>query len=157
MSNQKVSQKVAIDWHWRTFGELSNGQLYDILAVRQQVFVLEQKCLYLDVDGCDREALHLLGNNRANQIVAYARLLPPNTRYAEPSIGRVLVVKSARRTGLSRELIERCLEKCELTYADYSVKISAQVYLREFYQSFGFEGVGEPYDDGGIPHVGMVR
>ncbi|PZO12046.1 MAG: GNAT family N-acetyltransferase [Leptolyngbya foveolarum] len=151
------NRDVAIDWYWRTFGELSNAQIYDILAVRQQVFVLEQKCLYLDVDGRDREALHLLGNNCANQIVAYARLLPPNTRYAEPSIGRVLVVESARGTGLGRELVQRCLEKCELPYGDYSVKISAQVYLREFYQSFGFEGVGEPYDDGGIPHVEMVR
>lgn len=149
-----------MEWCWREFNELSNEQVYDILAVRQQVFVLEQKCLYLDVDGRDREALHLFGSNRFDQfdqIVAYARLLLPNTRYAEPSIGRVLVVESARGNGLGRELMARCLEKCELAYADYPVKVSAQVYLKDFYRGFGFEVVGEPYDDGGIPHVGMVR
>ena len=162
-----MSKQVAenVDWFWRTFDELSNVQVYGILALRQQVFVLEQECLYLDVDGRDAEALHLFGcvgedsleEDRANNIVAYARLLPPNTRYAEPSIGRVLVVESARGGGLGKGLIVRCLEKCKKAYADYPVKVSAQVYLARFYQSFGFEVVGEPYDDGGIPHVGMVR
>ena len=107
-------------------------------------------------NGRDQAALHLFGSNDSDEIVAYARLLPPNTRYAEPSIGRVLVVESARGQGLGRELIQRCLEKCELLYFGHSVKVSAQVYLENFYQGFGFEIVGEPYDDGGIPHVGMV-
>ena len=147
---------MKLQWCWREFSELSNGQVYDILAVRQQVFVLEQKCLYLDVDGRDKEALHLFGSNDADEIVAYARLLPPNTRYVEPSIGRVLVVESARDEGLGRELIARCLEKCKQAYADHPVKVSAQVYLTQFYQGFGFEVVGEPYDDGGISHVGMI-
>ena len=146
-----------MDWCWREFDELSNEQVYDILAVRQQVFVLEQKCLYLDVDGRDRQALHLFGSNGSNQIVAYARLLPPNTRYVEPSIGRVLVVEAGRGQGWGRELIARCLEKCKTAYANYPIKVSAQVYLTRFYQSFGFEVAGDPYDDGGIPHVGMVR
>ena len=84
--------------------------MYDILAVRQQVFILEQKCLYLDVDGRDKEALHLFGSV-SDEIGAYARVLPPNTRYVEPSIGRVLVVESARGEGLGRQLIGRCLEK----------------------------------------------
>ncbi|MGB3767713.1 MAG: GNAT family N-acetyltransferase [Phormidesmis sp.] len=150
-------EPLSMDWYWREFGALSNEQVYDILAVRQQVFVLEQKCLYLDVDGRDSAALHLFGCNNSDEIMAYARLLPPNTRYAEPSIGRVLVVEAARGEGLGQELIRRCLEKCELAYTGHSVKISAQVYLKDFYQSFGFEVVGEPYDDGGIPHVGMVR
>lgn len=145
-----------MNWTWREFDELSNGQVYDILAVRQQVFVLEQKCLYLDVDGRDRTALHLFGGNDEADILAYARVLPPHTRYVEPSIGRVLVVESARGTGLGRELIRRCLETCDREYPAQSVKISAQVYLTSFYRSFGFEVIGNSYDDGGIPHVGMI-
>ena len=144
-----------MDWVWKQFEALSNEQVYDILAARQKVFVLEQKCLYLDVDGRDRQALHL--SDCANsKIVAYARLLPPNTQYAEPSIGRVLVLKPARGQGLGRELIQRCLEKCKQTYPAQPIKVSAQVYLQAFYQSFGFEAVGEPYDDGGISHISMA-
>lgn len=151
-----------IKWVWRTFDRLSNSQVYDILLLRQQVFVLEQKCLYLDTDGRDQKALHLFGcsvsnNSEPAEIMAYARLLPPCTRYVEPSIGRVLVVESARRHGLGKQLIQRCLEKCEAIYPKSAIKISAQVYLVGFYQSFGFKAVGKPYDDGGISHIGMIR
>lgn len=154
-----------LNWSWRRFDELSNAQFYDILALRQRVFILEQKCLYLDADGRDKEALHLFGcvcetslkENCSKEILAYARLLPPNTRYVEPSIGRVLVTESARGKGLGQRLIWLCLEKCEALYPDKCVRVSAQVYLKRFYRSFGFEVVGNVYDDDGIPHVDMVR
>ena len=128
-----------------------------MLAVRQQVFMVEQACLYLDADGLDIQAWHLLGAASDGALIAYARLLPPHTRYSEPSIGRVLVAKSARGRGLGRMLLTRCLEQCEIEYGNQTVRVSAQVYLSAFYESFGFKIVGEPYDDGGIAHVGMVR
>ncbi|MGB3298719.1 MAG: GNAT family N-acetyltransferase [Phormidesmis sp.] len=139
---------------------MSAAQVYKMLAVRQQVFVLEQKCLYLDADGLDNTAWHLFGyplsNSSSDEPMAYARLLPPHTRYKEPSIGRVLVQKAARGTGLGRELITQCLEKCQMEYWNQAIRISAQVYLTAFYESFGFETFGEPYDDGGIAHIGML-
>ncbi len=127
-----------------------------MLAARQQVFMVEQACLYLDADGLDTQAWHLFGTDPDAALMAYARLLPPHTRYPEPSIGRVLVAKAARGIGLGRTLLTRCLEKCEAEYGDQTVRISAQVYLSAFYESFGFEVVGQPYDDGGIAHVKMV-
>ena len=147
---------LKIDWTWRCFDDISAAAVYEMLAVRQQVFVVEQACLYLDADGSDSQAWHLFGHDLSGRLVAYARLLPPQTRYEEPSIGRVLVGKAARGVGIGRELISRCLEKCEAQYSHPSVRISAQVYLTAFYQSFGFEPFGEPYDDGGIGHIGML-
>ena len=147
---------MKINWTWRCFEDISAAAVYEMLAVRQQVFVVEQTCLYLDADGLDSQAWHLFGYDLSGRLVAYARLLPPQTRYAEPSIGRVLVGKAARGVGIGRELISRCLEKCETQYSHPSVRISAQVYLTAFYQSFGFESLGEPYDDGGIAHIGML-
>lgn len=145
-----------VDWSWQQFSELSAIETYEILALRQNVFVLEQKCLYLDVDGLDIHAWHLCGRNHAGALVAYARLLPPRLKYSEPSIGRVLVGKTARGLGLGRQLMSLCLEKCSADYSGQGVRISAQVYLERFYQSFGFKQVGDLYDDGGIPHVEMV-
>ncbi len=127
-----------------------------MLAARQQVFMVEQACLYLDADGLDHQAWHLLGSHADGALIAYARVLPPHTRYPEPSIGRVLVAKTARGIGLGRTLLTLCLEKCKAEQGDQNVRVSAQVYLRAFYESFGFEVVGQPYDDGGIAHVGMV-
>ncbi|KPQ37411.1 MAG: ElaA protein [Phormidesmis priestleyi Ana] len=151
-----MQNKTQIRWTWRWFDELPATEVYEMLAVRQQVFVVEQDCLYLDADGRDSNAWHLFGYDPHQQLIAYARLLPPNTRYPEPSIGRVLVRKAARGHGLGRQLITLCLEKCGAEYPEQNVRISAQVYLTEFYKSFGFQPTGEPYDDGGIPHVGMV-
>ena len=147
---------MKISWIWQCFDDMSAAKVYGMLAVRQQVFVVEQACLYLDADGLDSLAWHVFGYDPSGRLAAYARLLPPETRYKEPSIGRVLVCKPARGVGIGRELISRCLEKCETQYSHPSVRISAQVYLTAFYQSFGFESVGEPYDDGGIAHVGML-
>ncbi len=145
-----------VSWIWQQFDQLSARGVYEILALRQNVFVLEQKCLYLDVDGLDIQAQHLLGRDDGGALVAYARLLPPHVKYTEPSIGRVLVDKAARGFGLGRRIVDLCLEKCAADYSDQGVRISAQVYLQDFYHSFGFERVGDLYDDGGIAHVEMV-
>ncbi len=145
-----------INWTWRCFDDIPAAEVYEMLAVRQQVFVVEQACLYLDADGLDNEAWHLFGYDPSEALIAYARLLPPQTRYEEPSIGRVLVCKAARGVGVGRELISRCLRKCEMEYWHQPVRISAQVYLKAFYESFGFESFGRPYDDGGIAHIGML-
>ncbi|MEM9088933.1 MAG: GNAT family N-acetyltransferase [Cyanobacteria bacterium P01_F01_bin.53] len=144
-------------WTWHQFSDLANEQVYEMLAMRQQVFVVEQRCPYQDFDSLDQDAWHLLGRSEPDKIAAYARLLAPDTRYPEPSIGRVLVCQLARGRGLGRQLIGHCLEKSAELYPANPVRISAQVYLERFYREFGFEPVGEPYDDDGMPHRTMVR
>ncbi|MGC1308747.1 MAG: GNAT family N-acetyltransferase [Phormidesmis sp.] len=136
---------------------MSASEVYKILAIRQKVFIVEQKCLYLDADGLDRDAWHLFGCDLHGTLIAYARLLPPNTRYKEPSIGRVIVSQKVRGIGLGRQLIHRCIEQCESEYPGETIRVSAQTYLEKFYRSFGFESVGQSYDDGGIEHIGMVK
>jgi ElaA protein len=147
---------LKLSWKWQKFSDIAPSEVYEMLAVRQQVFVVEQECLYLDADGLDAQAWHLFGCNPLGELIAYARILPPNTRYQEPSIGRVLICKAARGRGIGHELMTQCLRKCQLHYAKQAIRISAQAYLCEFYQSFGFEPQGQPYDDGGIAHISMV-
>ena len=130
--------------------------MHEILAVRQSVFVLEQHCFYQDADEFDLLSWHLIGRDERGVIAAYARLCFPNTKYQEPAIGRVLVVKSARGKGLGKQLIQRCLRKCEAAYPSQGIRISAQQYLQPFYEDFGFQAVGSPYDDAGVAHIAMI-
>lgn len=145
--------------HWQTlsFLELDTDQLYAILKVRQEVFVIEQKCFYLDTDGVDQVSYHVIGRNEKGGIIAYARLIPAGVSYTEVSMGRVLVVKQARGKGLGRELTRRCLEEVGLLWGPQPVRLSAQAYLVKFYEDFGFHTVGEAYLDAGIPHIEMLR
>lgn len=139
-----------------TFADLSTAHLYDILALRSAVFVVEQESIYLDADGLDRDAHHLMGCDDAGCIVAYLRLLGPGVKYMEPSIGRVVVAPGHRGTGLGRELMQRGLDMARALYAGRGNRLSAQLHLKRFYESFGFAAVGEPYLEDGIPHVEMV-
>lgn len=143
-------------WLWRTFDELTTSELYDILALRQEVFVVEQKCLYLDLDYQDQKALHLLGLNN-NKLVAYLRLFPKGTVYSDAiCFGRVLTRQSERGKSLAKAAMEQLFSYLSEKESTDAIVISAQLYLKDFYARYGFKQVGQPYDEDGIPHVKMT-
>ncbi|MCB0633279.1 MAG: GNAT family N-acetyltransferase [Saprospiraceae bacterium] len=140
-----------------TFYELELDQLYELMALRQAVFVVEQNCPYLDADGKDQASWHLLGYQH-NVLVAYTRLIPVGLSYAEyASIGRVITSALVRGTGIGRKLMEESLARMETLFDHPVIKISAQSYLIDFYGSLGFKPVGDPYLEDGIPHIAMIR
>ncbi len=147
-----------LDWRWKRFDALSPRELQYVLRARQEVFGLEQNCIYLDIDGCDEDAFHLAAWSEERAVpLAYARWLDPGVKYAEPSIGRVITTGAARGTGLGRELMRRVLEAGPLAHRGHGVRISAQSRLERFYAGFGFAVVGERYIEDGIPHTEMLR
>ena len=135
--------------------------MYEILKARLEVFAVEQNCAYQDADDLDKSAWHLSAWTAEGQgpreIQAYSRVVFPAFRYPEPSIGRVLTVRQARGTGLGRELMERALLQTEKEFRNRGIRISAQLYLYEFYAGFGFEKVSEPYEEDGILHIQMLK
>ena len=140
------------------FDLLDAGRLYQIMTLRQEVFVVEQACAYLDADGKDLLCHHILGYHPDGRLWAYARIIPPGLSYeGYVSIGRVVTAPEARRFGYGRELMAESVAYIESLYGKAPVKISAQAYLIGFYASFGFKTVGEEYLEDGIPHIGMVR
>lgn len=146
-------------WKIKAFSELSREELFEILQVRQQVFVVEQECAYPDIDDADRAAWHISarGAEADTPLLAYARILKPGLTYEQASIGRILTTTVARGQGLGRELIERSIAFIESRYPNHPIKIGAQVYLQEFYSKLGFEPVSGPYDEDGIAHIDMVK
>ncbi|MCA0244492.1 MAG: GNAT family N-acetyltransferase [Proteobacteria bacterium] len=141
-------------WQWQRFSELGRDDLYDALALRCRVFILEQGP-YLDIDGVDRRAWHLLGRGEAGELHAYLRAIDPGIKYAEPSIGRVITAPEVRGSGLGRALMIEGLQRCQAAWPGQGVRISAQARLQAFYGSLGFQAVGEPYPEDGIPHLEM--
>jgi ElaA protein len=151
---------MMMDWQWQTFSQLSGQDLYSVLAARQQVFLLEQQCLYPDMDGLDLDAHHLLGSRTIDdrrQIVAYLRCLAPGAKYAEMSLGRVLTIANNRGAGLGRELMVEGIARAERQHPGHRIRIGAQLYLEHFYTDLGFQSVSDPYDDDGIMHIDMLR
>ena len=139
------------------FSGLSLEELYEVMAVRQTIFSVEQDCAYLDADGKDETAWHVLGRSEQGEIMTYARLLPEGIAYQEyASIGRVLSMQAVRGSGEGRRLMEFALARCAALWPGKAIKISAQAYLLDFYNSLGFTSVGEPYMEDGIPHVAMI-
>jgi len=145
-----------MDWHWSRFHELGVDRLYDALALRCRVFILEQGP-YLDPDGLDRVAWHLLGHDEAGVLQAYLRVVDPGHKYAEPSIGRVITAPEARGTGLGRALVAEGMRRTLDAFPGQGIRISAQAHLEHFYGGFGFVKVGEPYLEDEIPHIEMLR
>lgn len=139
-------------WNERAFAELTLDELYAIIQLRERVFVLEQKCVYLDADGLDPQSRHLWAED-GGRILAYLRVIPAGGKYDEVAISRVITAPEARRSGLGKELMRRGLAIA----GDVPVRIGAQLYLEKFYESFGFRRVSEPYDEDGIPHLEMLR
>ena len=149
-----------LTWQCSPFDELSTKVLYAILRARQVVFVVEQNCPFLDADDVDQHCLHLLGwqvQGSNNALVAYARLVPPGVKYAEPSIGRVITSPEFRGQGLGKELMLRAVHAMDEVYPGLAIRIGAQQYLESFYSGFGFVTVSPTYIEDGIPHVEMVR
>lgn len=143
-------------WRWVRFRELGLDDLYDALALRCRVFILEQGP-YLDPDGVDRDAWHLLGRDADGALQAYARLVDPGRKYAEPSLGRVITAPEARGTGLGHELLQEALARSAITWPRHGIRISAQAHLQPFYVRHGFESVGDTYLEDDIPHIEMFR
>jgi ElaA protein len=149
-----------LEWQWLLFNELSRDQLYEILKVRQAVFTVEQDCAYQDADDLDQRSWHLMGwrnDPEEKTLVAYLRVVIPGSKYPEPSMGRILVARSVRRTGLGKTLMREAITRTLTEYPGSSIRISAQQHLENFYSTFGFTTVSEPYDEDGIPHVEMLR
>lgn len=148
---------MEIKWSAHTFEELSVHQLYAIMVLRQEVFVVEQTCWYLDADNKDQAALHLMGTTPDGRLAAYTRLLDRGVSYPDyASIGRVVTAPWARGKGLGRPLMQESLRVLFDRFGRQPVKISAQAHLQEYYGSIGFVGTGEIYDEDGIPHRAMV-
>jgi ElaA protein len=145
-----------IRWRFARFEELTPRELHDAFQLRSAVFVVEQTCPFLDIDGVDSTCWHLLGWKDA-ALVAYARLVPPGVKYPEPSIGRVVSSKEARRTGAGRALMKEAVAQAERLWPGKRLRIGAQMYLKAFYESFGFRQSSEPYDEDGILHIEMIR
>ena len=142
-------------WTWARFETLGVQGLYDILALRCRVFILEQGP-YLDPDGLDLHSWHLQGRDDAGLLQAYLRAVDPGIKYAEPSIGRVVTAPELRGTGLGRRLMHEGLARCAAQWPGQAVRISAQARLRDFYVGLGFEAVGDEYLEDRIPHLEML-
>ncbi|MFZ9388655.1 MAG: GNAT family N-acetyltransferase [Chitinophagaceae bacterium] len=142
-------------WINKKFEALSPDELYAILRLRNEVFAVEQNCVYPDMDNKDQPAIHLMGWQDKN-LVAYTRIIPAGIAYTEPSIGRVVTSSSIRRSGIGRELMKRSLELLFKLYGKQPVRIGAQLYLQDFYTSLGFRSTGEIYLEDGIRHIEMV-
>ena len=147
-----------ITWTCQPFAELTLPELYAALRLRSEIFVVEQNCPYLDLDGLDEAAFHLLGRTETSELAAYTRLLPKGVSYPDyASIGRVVVAQSVRGGGLGQALMRESIRHCERLFGAGPIKIGAQQYLERFYQEFGFEQCGDGYDEDGIPHLPMLR
>ncbi|WP_178991394.1 GNAT family N-acetyltransferase [Winogradskyella schleiferi] len=145
-----------VDIKVKTFQELTLQQLYDLLQLRSEVFVVEQDCVYQDVDGKDQKALHVLGYS-GQKLVAYTRLFKPGDYFEKASIGRVVVRSHERKFKYGNTIMNASIEAIKTHYNETEIKISAQCYLKKFYNNLGFIEVGEAYLEDGIPHISMLR
>ena len=145
-----------ITWASKRFDDLTVQELHRILMLRQEVFVIEQDCIYSDIDAKDEDSLHVFGIGPDGAVIAYARLVPPGLKYAEPAVGRVVVARQARSSGMGYQLMEKVLEDARKLYPELGNRISAQAHLKKFYSTFGYEQVSDEYDEDGIPHIEML-
>jgi ElaA protein len=145
----------ATAWQLRSFADLHVSELQALLAARSEVFVVEQQCIFQDIDGADPQALHLMAW-QAGALVAYARCFPAGVKYTEASIGRVLTRLSVRGQGLGHVLIEKAREAIAQTWGEQAIRIGAQARLAHFYAQHGYRDVGQPYVEDGNDHLEMV-
>ena len=142
-------------WTCKPFDHLTPAELYAILQLRNEVFVVEQDCVFHDADDKDQAAWHLMGFND-KKLVAYTRILPPGVAFTEASIGRVVTSPSVRRSGVGRELMQQSIARLQELFGTVPIRMNAQRYLERFYGSFGFVQDGEPHLEDGIEHIEMV-
>ena len=146
-------------WQSFKFRQLTTDQLYELIKFRVDIFVVEQKCPYPELDNKDRhaETRHLADYGNSGVLIAYARILPPEVSYPDASIGRFAVTEPMRHQGIGSKLLERSLQEIEQHWPDTDVRISAQEHLGEFYEKFNFEKVSEVYLEDDIPHIEMLK
>jgi ElaA protein len=140
----------------KKFDELTVHELYAVLQLRNEVFAIEQNCVYPDLDNKDQSAWHLMCFEN-DKLIAYTRLIPPGIAYSDPSIGRVATSIAARRTGLGKKLMQKSIEHCENIFGKLPITLGAQLYLKKFYESLGFLACGAIYLEDGIEHIMMTR
>lgn len=145
-----------IDIKVKTFQELTTQELYDVLQLRSEVFVVEQDCVYQDIDRKDQQALHIIGYKN-NNLVAYTRVFKPGDYFKYASIGRVVVREKERQYQYGYDIMKASIEAVKTHYNQTKIKISAQTYLKRFYNNLEFFEVGEEYLEDGIPHIAMIR
>ena len=140
----------------KTFSEFTLEELYQILQLRSEVFVVEQDCVYQDIDGKDQEALHIMGSLKG-KIIAYTRCFPPGIYFEEAAIGRVVVASDQRGHRYGFDIMKASVKAIEQNFRTTCIKLSAQTYLTSFYESLGFQTIGEGYLEDGIPHIAMIK
>ncbi len=156
MSATPVNEVAAtLDWTVATWAELNLQQLHDLLQLRSEVFVVEQNCVFQDIDGADPQALHLLCRH-GGPLVAYARCFPPGVKFAEASIGRVLTRMALRGGGLGHVLVEKAIAAVGQQWGVQPIRIGAQAHLAHYYSQHGFVDDGKPYVEDGIDHLEML-
>ena len=147
---------MEIQWQIKSFEDLSTNQLYDILKLRSEIFVVEQNCVYLDIDGKDKLALHLFGEFDG-KIVAYSRLFKPGISFDNASIGRVVVDANYRDRKWGHDLMREAISGIKNHFGESQITIGAQLYLKKFYESHGFIKTSDMYLEDDIPHIEMKR
>lgn len=140
----------------KKFEELNTRELYSLLRLRNEVFVVEQDCVYQDIDGKDLRALHILGWED-EKLVAYARCFKAGDYFDDATIGRILVRENYRKFGYGHKITDAAIKAIKVNYQANKIKISAQTYLVTFYESHGFKTIGDRYSEDGIPHIAMIR
>lgn len=140
----------------KKFEELNTRELYSLLRLRNEVFVVEQDCVYQDIDGKDLRALHILGWED-EKLVAYARCFKAGDYFDDAAIGRILVRENYRKFGYGHKITDAAIKAIKVNYQANKIKISAQTYLVTFYESHGFKTIGDRYSEDGIPHIAMIR
>jgi ElaA protein len=143
-------------WRLLAFEDMRVAELYEVLRLRSEVFVVEQRCIFQDMDGADLQAMHLLGV-QGGELRAYARCFAPAVKFAEASIGRVVTKPSQRGTGLGHALIDQAISAVSQVWGPQPIRVGAQTYLAGFYAKHGFKDAGRPYVEDGIPHLEMLR
>lgn len=151
---QELPGKPGLNWCWFSMDEMKPVQLYDMLALREAVFVVEQACIYQELDGRDKVAQHLLVTQQET-VVACLRTLPPTARQTRVRIGRVAVAPNWRKQGLARLMVQNAIDKIRLDYPSSGIYLDAQTYLQGFYSSLGFQVCGDEFLEDGIPHIAM--
>jgi ElaA protein len=151
-----MENKLNISWNVKPFEELTVYELYAILQLRTAVFVVEQNCVFQDMDGKDQQAYHCMGWLDA-ELVAYTRLFDKNIIYEQASIGRVVLAPKMRKFGLGKELMEVSAHYCEQLFGKQTIKIGAQFYLKRFYESLGFQQISDIYVEDDILHIYMEK
>lgn len=146
----------SVEWRWWGWHSLPPDLLYGFLKLRSDIFVVEQNCVFSDMDGVDPQCEHLCARGPGGVVLAYLRLVPPGVKFAEASLGRLVVAAPARGQGLAREAILQGLARIRERFPGVPVRIGGQRYLEAFYGSLGFNATGEPYLEDGIPHVDML-